>query len=151
MKPLFKPAGKEDMEKLLIMMERFYRIDEYAFNARLTEKNINTFISNPGLGKLWIIELDDRAVGYLILTFGFSFEFGGRNAFIDELFIEEDFRGQGIGTQVIAFALQEADKLDVKAVHLEVERHNEAGKRLYRKFQFTDHDRHLMTRKIAPL
>lgn len=144
----FKLAGKEDTAKVLTMMERFYQIDHYPFNALLAEENIRTFIANLHLGRLWMIALDHQIVGYAVLTFGFSFEFGGRDAFLDELFIEENYRGQGIGTQAIAFVVQEAGKMGVKAIHLEVEKHNESGKRLYRKFHFTDHDRHLMTRKI---
>ena len=37
-----------------------------------------------------------------------------------------------------------------QALHLEVERTNAAGQTLYRKFGFEDHDRYLMSRRIAP-
>lgn len=147
----FNLAGKEDIAKVLTMMERFYQIDGYPFNVLLAHANLSTFIANPHLGRLWVIVSDHQVVGYIAFTFGFSFEFGGRDAFLDELFIEEDYRGQGIGTQALAFVIQAAGTLDVKAIHLEVEKHNNRGKELYRKFHFTDHDRHLMTRKIPGL
>jgi len=37
-----------------------------------------------------------------------------------------------------------------QALHLEVERTNAVGQTLYRKFGFEDHDRYLMSRRIAP-
>jgi diamine N-acetyltransferase len=41
--------------------------------------------------------------------------------------------------------------LDVHAVHLDVERINEAAQTLYRGFGFEDHDRYLMTQWIVAL
>jgi GNAT superfamily N-acetyltransferase len=35
-------------------------------------------------------------LGYIVLAFGFSFETGGRNAFIDELYVAPEHRGKGI-------------------------------------------------------
>ncbi|MGB8330919.1 MAG: GNAT family N-acetyltransferase [Polyangiales bacterium] len=42
--------------------------------------------------------------GYLIVTLGFSFERGGRDGFIDELFIDARFRGHRLGREAIAVA-----------------------------------------------
>ena len=43
-------------------------------------------LGDPRLGRLFAIDDDGSVVGYLVLTFGFSLEFGGRNAVVDELF-----------------------------------------------------------------
>lgn len=73
------------------------------------------------------------------------------DAFLDELYLVAPYRGQGIGRRAVQFVLQEAARLDIRAVHLEVERHNEAAKRIYREAGFKDHDRHLMTAWLPPL
>ena len=43
------------------------------------------------------------AVGYLVLTLGYSLEYGGRDAFIDEVYIRSSYRGRGIGTAALTF------------------------------------------------
>jgi GNAT superfamily N-acetyltransferase len=82
----------------------------------------------------------------VVLTFGFSFEYGGRDAFIDELYLEAAHRGKGIGGLTIDFVSEQAKVLGVKALHLEVERHNDWGNRLYRKKGFGGNERHLLTK-----
>ncbi len=144
----YRLATLQDTEEVLQMMEAFYQIDHYLFEAAITRENIIHFIGNPALGRLWIVEIDQHVAGYIALTFGFSFEFKGKDAFIDEFFLKEPFRQQGVGTKTLQFVLQEAEMLGVKAVHLEVEKHNEAGKKLYRKLQFKDHERYLMTKRL---
>jgi ribosomal protein S18 acetylase RimI-like enzyme len=148
MKPNLKLARQDDISLLLGMMERFYAIDNYPFNRETASSNLRTFIDNDQLGRLWVIHFDNTPIGYLALTFGFSFEYGGRDAFIDELFIEENFRNLGIGSEAMHLVEQEAVLLDVKAIHLEVEKNNATGNRIYLKQGYTSNDRTLLTKSI---
>ena len=131
------------------MMREFYAIDGYPFDEAITRVALETFVCDAALGALYLIEDQGRAIGYLVLTFGFSFEFHGRDAFLDELFLAEEWRGNGIGTMAMRFLEQRCRDFGVTALHLEVERTNEAGIALYRKFGFADHDRYLMTKWIG--
>ncbi len=148
MKPNLKLARQDDIPLILGMMERFYAIDSYPFNRETKSSNLRTFIDNDQLGRLWIILFENTPIGYLALTFGFSFEYGGRDAFIDELFIEENFRNQGIGSEVMQFVEQQAGSLGVKAIHLEVEKSNVKGNRIYLKQGYASNDRTLLTKSI---
>lgn len=80
--------------------------------------------------------------------FGFSFEYGGRDAFIDELYLDKAYRGKGHGKAVLEQAAIEAKELGVKAIHLEVERHNASGRKLYTKSGFETSDRELMSKRL---
>lgn len=137
-----------DIEKLLTMMATFYEIDGYPFDKELTRENMVDFFDNSYLGRLWVFETGDQLAGYAVLSFDFSFEFKGRNGLLDEFYIDEPFRHKGIGTKALDFVLEEAKKLNLRAVHLEVERHNETARSLYSKFNFKDHNRFLLTRYI---
>jgi ribosomal protein S18 acetylase RimI-like enzyme len=81
-----------------------------------------------------------------VLTLGYSLEYHGRDAIIDELYIIEEYRGQGIGTRAIELAAKESRSLGIKALHLEVERKNTNAQHFYRKIGFEDHDRYLLTK-----
>ena len=137
-----------DLEALLTMMAEFNAIDQYPFDRELAKRNLLHFINDPALGRVWLIEEQGYAIGYIVLALGFSFEYGGRDAFIDELFVKKDHRGKGVGSQAIDFIIGNAKKLGVKAVHLEVEKHNERGNKLYLAKKFKPADRILMTRKV---
>lgn len=144
----FRLANSTDIELLLDFMRQFYTIDAYPFDAHLARRTMQQIIEDTSLGRAWLIYHQDTAIGYVVLTFGFSLEYHGRDAFIDELFLLETYRGQGIGSQVMQFVLDACPALGIHALHLEVERTNVAGLRLYHKYGFEAHDRSLMTRRI---
>jgi ribosomal protein S18 acetylase RimI-like enzyme len=82
----------------------------------------------------------------VVLAFGYSLEYRGRDAFVDEIYIRASHRRRGIGTLTFAFLEQACRELGVRALHLEVEHHNTAARQFYRKLGFYDQERHLMTR-----
>jgi ribosomal protein S18 acetylase RimI-like enzyme len=145
----FRAATLTDIDWLIEAMREFNAIEDYGFNESIARPALEKFIPDSSLGGLWLIEAEGKAVGYVVLTFGYSFEFHGRDAFVDELFIEADYRGRGIGRQAMRFIEERCREFGVKALHLEVDRTNFAGQALYQKSGFKDHDRFLMTRWIT--
>lgn len=145
----FSEAGIRDVEPILEMMQEFNAIDGYPFDEGLRKINLLKFIQSPELGRLWVICHGADVIGYVVLAFSFSFEFKGRDAFIDELYLKPLFRGKGIGGKTLDFVFKEASSLAVKAIHLEVEKHNIKAKRLYSDNGFKDHNRFLMTKFVV--
>lgn len=145
----FRIAEPIDVPDLLDMMRQFYAIDGYPFDATLNEHNLGIFIGNSDLGRLWIIIWGNQTIGYVVLTFGFSFEYKGKDGFVDEFFIVEKYRHQGIGKSTIDYVIKEARKLGLRSLHLEVETHNDSGKKLYLEQGFTSKDRILLTKDLT--
>jgi diamine N-acetyltransferase len=144
----FRAAALADIDWLVEAMREFNAIDDYGFNESIARPALGKFIADSSLGGLWLIEAEGKAVGYVVLTFGFSFEFHGRDAFVDELFIAEAYRSRGIGRQAMRFIEERCRESGVEALHLEVDRTNLIGQALYQKSGFKDHDRFLMTKWI---
>lgn len=145
----FKPLEITDISTITQMMQDFYAIDNYPMNIEVAKELFHEFISNEHLGKSWLIYYENEIVGYLILTFVFSFEYSGKIAFIDELFIKKNARGKGIGKEAIQFIQQEVPKLSLKLLYLEVEPHNENAQKLYLAHDFVIHNRKLMKYKVT--
>jgi ribosomal protein S18 acetylase RimI-like enzyme len=143
----FKSAVPGDLPILLKFIRDFHGMSGYPFNQKNVQECLINLMNN-NLGRAWIIEYDSKAVGYIIFTFGYSIEYKGRDAFIDELYIEKEYRGKGIGKEAMKFVVKESRTLGISAVHLEVERNNDAAINLYNKFDFKDNGRTLMTRWI---
>ena len=144
----FKIAREEHVPEILLMMEQFNAIDNYPFEKEKTKQNLLAFLADPNLGKSWIIKYNDLVIGYFVLAFGFSFEYGGRDAFIDELFLKQEFRRKGVGKLTMDFIQSEAPKFGVKVIHLEVEQHNEGGVKLYEEKGFKNNGRILLSKKV---
>ncbi|MCU0349577.1 MAG: GNAT family N-acetyltransferase [Flavobacterium sp.] len=145
----FKPLEIADIEIITQMMQDFYAIDNYPMDVEVAKTLFQEFITHENLGKSWLIQSKNEIVGYFILTFVFSFEYGGKIAFIDELYIKELDRGKGIGKKALLFIQQEVLKLSLKLLYLEVEPHNENAQKLYLAHDFELHNRKLMKFKIT--
>ncbi len=144
----FKPLQYSEVDVITKMMQEFYAIDDYSIDVDLSKKLFEEFIKNENLGKSYIIYNNIEIVGYAIMTFIFSFEYKGRMAFFEELFINKSSRGLGIGRLAIDFIKQEAEKANVKMMYLEVEKHNEIAQKLYLANDFVIHNRKIMKFKF---
>jgi GNAT superfamily N-acetyltransferase len=148
----FKLAQPQDVETLVRFMRQLFETDNPSgepFNEPKERTAVAGLIDDPTFGRVWLIVDDDRPVGYVVLTLGYSLEYHGKDSFLDELFIIEPYRGQGIGKMAVELVEETCRKLGVNALHLEVERSNLRAKKLYQKMEFMDHDRYLMTKWLT--
>ncbi len=144
----FKRAGAGDTDALIELMRALYAYDGTEFDERTHREALPHLLGDERLGRVWLIRGGAETVGYVVLTFGFSLEFGGRDALIDELFVRAESRGSGIGKRALEFVAAECRARGIAAVHLLVERSNVVAQSVYRKSGFRDHDRNVMTRRI---
>ncbi|MEC5167271.1 ribosomal protein S18 acetylase RimI-like enzyme [Flavobacterium sp. PL11] len=144
----FKCLAIADIETIIEMMQDFYAIDNYPIDIELSKSLFHEFLADKNLGKAWLILLDNKIVGYVILTFIFSFEYQGKIAFLDELYLSQKARGKGIGRKTISFILAESKKLALKLIYLEIENHNQNAQKLYIASGFELHNRKLMALKL---
>jgi putative acetyltransferase len=94
--------------------------------------------SSPGRHRL-VAEVDGRVVGVLGLDVG-----RGRRAHAAALgmMVHDDFQGRGVGTALMAAAVELAERwLGLHRLELEVYPDNAAALRLYRKFGFEEEGR----------
>jgi ribosomal protein S18 acetylase RimI-like enzyme len=141
-------ATAADIEAVLALHRAFFSEDGYAFREDESRANLARLLGDPTLGRLWVMDDAGEVVGYLLLAFGFSLEFRGRDAFVDELYVAPGHRGRGLGKRALELAAEACRELGVRALHLEVERYKEGAQALYRRMGFADHDRYLMTKWI---
>ena len=144
----FREATLQDEAALVPMMRALDEHEPYAiqFDESAVRTAFRQFLSLPAFGRAWLLYDGPALVGYIVLTIGFSFEFHGHDAFIDELYIAPHHRRRGFGRRAIAFVEQKALEMSVNAVHLEVDRGNDPALELYRRTGYRDHDRFLMTK-----
>jgi ribosomal protein S18 acetylase RimI-like enzyme len=68
---------------------------------------------------------------------------------VDEIFVEEAARGRGVGRAALRALAREAERLGVRALHLEVESANQAAQALYRSEGFVGNERRILSRRLG--
>jgi diamine N-acetyltransferase len=139
-----KVVDSFDIHLILEFMESFYNLEQCHFEPDIAGKALLKLVNDPSLGYAWLIYYKGKAVGYIVLTFGFSLEYNGRDAFLDEIFITEEYRNRGIGKKAMEFIDEMCLKYGVNAILLKVKKKNVPARKLYKKFNFQESNRCLM-------
>ncbi len=142
----FRLATAADIPALLPLMRDFYAFERLPFDEERSRRLLAQLVADERLGRVLLFESAGTLAGYLVLGFGFSLEFHGLDALLDEFYVAPAHRSQGIGAQAIDEALRICREAGIAALHLEADHFNERAHAFYRRRGFKDHERHLMTR-----
>lgn len=142
-------AVPEDVDRLVALMDEFYAAAGYKLNHQRASRAFGALLADERLGRIWLIGSGSSPVGYLVLTFCFSMEYGGLSAILDDFFIQEPFRGRGLGKAALAEVRSFCEGYGVRAINVETGFDNAVAQTVYRRTGFVNTDRQLMTLKLA--
>jgi GNAT superfamily N-acetyltransferase len=111
-------ATPDDLATILPRTRALNAHEGIEIAAAALEAALRRLLADRGLGGCWIAERGGAAIGYAIVTFGYDLEYGGRDAYLTELWIDPEERGRGAGAAVLALLDGELRALEVRAVHL---------------------------------
>lgn len=140
-------ANPDDLATLLPRTAALNAHEGIALAPAALEASLARLLGDPTIGGVWIVQRGGAPIGYAMVTYGYDLEYGGRDAFMTELWIDEDARGGGAGGEVLDLLAPELHARGVLALHLQVRPENPA-KRLYERRGFTASPRIVMTRKL---
>ena len=142
-------ASTDDLDRLVSLVERFHAQAGITQDDTTRREALYPLLEGSPHGAIWLIGPRSAPVGYIAVSFGWSIELGGLDGFVDEFFIRDKVRGRGMGSEALAALARALSEQGVRALHLEVDRGNEAAHRLYTRLGFASRDRyHLMTRLL---
>jgi len=143
----FRVAQFIDIDPLMELVEEFYQFDKITFDERVI-KAFTALLSDEQLGLIWLICDRDRPIGYVAVTYFFSMEYHGRCGLVDELYIREAYRSQGIGNRVFIMLEDYLKSQSMRSLSLVVDFWNDKAEALYTKIGFRREKRHLMVKHI---
>jgi RimJ/RimL family protein N-acetyltransferase len=138
---LAKPV---DMTKLMPLVAAFHTEMQIDSDETMREAGILPLLDGSPLGAVYLMGPTRAPIGYAVITFGWSVEFGGMDAFIDEIFVRPGVRGRGMALDALISLRNMLKSVGVTAVHLEVDQADEATQRLYRRAHFKPRERYMM-------
>ena len=144
-----REAVLRDVSTLVELMAEFYAESGYVLDGGARAAAFTVLLSDPRLGRVWLIEEAASVVGYVVVTFVYGMEYGGLMAFVDDFFVRPAFRNAGLGTAALAAARDACAILGVRALSVEVAGDNDPALAVYRRTGFAMTDRKLMVLALA--
>jgi GNAT superfamily N-acetyltransferase len=144
-----REATPGDIPRLVSLMAEFYAESDYPLPTEAATRAFASLLDDTRLGRVWLIEADGEPAGYVVLTVGYSMEFGGLRGFVDDLFVRAAYRGRGLASAVLAEVRRTAEALGVRALLVEVGPDNDRARRVYTRSGFVDSGRLLLTQPLA--
>jgi ribosomal protein S18 acetylase RimI-like enzyme len=149
-----RAATLDDLPLILPRTKALNAQEGIAISDELLEAALRRLLTDTSLGGVWVIRepppapaTGEAIVGHAIVTFGYDLEFGGRDAYLTELWIDEAARGKGAGSDALAALPGVLRAHDVRALHLQVRPDNPAI-RLYDRAGFVRSPRVVMTKRF---
>ena len=133
---------------VLRMMDGLYADDASVDRGRFA-LTIVRLLTEPERGRIVLFKRDGAVCGYGLLIPYWSNEFGGTLLWVDELFVDEACRGQGIARAFLA-SVAEQRPYHAVALALEVNTRNVRARALYESMGFAERHNEMMTRRLAP-
>jgi len=144
----FKAATLSDARKLEKWVRAYYKYDGIAFETETVRPALAVLLKNKSLGKAWFIQRRGKLVGYVVVTFGFDHEFGGRTATVTDLYIERRHRRKGLGRKTLGLVADFCRKAGVRGLELQAERDNTEARAFYKRCGFVATDRIPMNKRL---
>ncbi|WP_299150099.1 GNAT family N-acetyltransferase [uncultured Tateyamaria sp.] len=142
-------ATLDHLDRLLPLVAAFHAEQGIEVSDKMRLTAVEPLLAGIPHGAAYLIGPPRAPIGYIVVTFGWSIEFGGMDGFVDELFIRPGVRKRGIASEVLLALPRALSGAGLKALHLEVGPDNEVAQRLYARSGFRLRDGyHLMTRHL---
>lgn len=150
--PRLVRATPEDIDSLTTLVAAYHAFERIDMSSDRRQLALSQLLANPTLGEVWFIHNHGALVGYIAICFGYSIEFAGRDAFVDEFFLNETARGRGTGGLVIDRISALLADAGIAALHLEVDNDNTGAQRFYARHRFAARKKyHLMSVNLQEL
>lgn len=130
-----RTAGPPDLEALLPLIAEFCAIDGHAFDEQVVRRALAPLLADASLG---FVLVDDALTAYVVVTWGYSLEAGGREALVDEFYVRE--RSHGLGGRLLNDVVARARAAGAFGIFLETERANTGARRFYARHGFAAED-----------
>jgi len=146
--PVLRPVGPGDLEALTGLARAYYAYDRHDWDAPVIRAALQQLCDGTPYARCFFILLDGQRIGYVSASYGFSIEVGGLDFFLDEFFLEEAWRGRGLGRQALALIEAEVRQLGGRRLCLEAELHNPRAAQLYATSGYVEHERRLLSKVL---
>ncbi len=129
-------ATEQELEVVLALLTKQFGEHDIQLASVSLHTAVDAMLQDESLGFFLLAEKDGNLVGFAAISFAWTLEYGGKTAWLDELYVMPAERSAGIGEKLIDAVIAETKVLGCKAIDLEVETGHERAENLYRRKGF---------------
>lgn len=140
-----KPA---DLNNLIQLLSNQFAEHDIELASKELRDALEIMLKNDSLGLCLLAEKDGQPVGFAAISLAWTLEYGGKTAWLDELYVLATQRSAGIGNKLMDAVIAECQSLGCHAIDLEVEEEHERAEHLYQRKGFESLNRSRWVKKI---
>ena len=128
-----RTANPTDLAQLVGLLKILFAIEEdFIFNESLQRRGLEMMLNNPA-AQILVAEIQGQVVGMCSGQYTISTAEGGPALLLEDLVVQEEFRGAGIGQQLAKSLELWAQGNGVSRLQLLADRHNSSALNFYQK------------------
>jgi ribosomal protein S18 acetylase RimI-like enzyme len=140
-------GGPDHLDKLVALVASFHAESGIESTEESRLAGVAPLLDGIPHGCAYLIGPPRAPIGYIVICFGWSVEFGGLDAVIDELYIRPGVRGRGMASEALIALPRALAEAGLRAIHLEVDKTNAPAMKLYRRAGFEARDTYMFMSK----
>ena len=94
-------GAPEHLDKLVALVTAFHAEAGIEMSDEQRRRGLAPLLDGIPHGAAYLIGPPRAPIGYVVICFGWSVEFGGLDAIIDEIYVRPAVRGRGIATEAV--------------------------------------------------
>lgn len=130
-------AIHSDIPELVALLKTLFEQEaEFEPNSEAQRKALSKIILDPKIGIVLVARNDEQILGMINLLFTESTALGSKVAILEDMVVLSKSRGEGVGSQLIDYAINEAKKEGCKRITLLTDIENTKAQSFYQKKGF---------------
>ena len=144
--PTFRKMTKADAPAATALLRAFLAEDEFYLDSGAAYGDmtggqgvaaaVELFLTRPELGFIWLALRDGKAAGCCIICYAISTSIGGLVGKLDDVFVADGARGQGIGSAMLDALAAALKQEGVGRIDTAVHHKNSEAARFYARLGF---------------
>lgn len=131
-------ATLAELDELVGLLNVLFTQDiEFEPDYAKQKAGLEQIINNPEIGEILVMKTDGKVVGMVSLLYSISTALGGKVAILEDMVMSKDFRGKGLGKELLQEAIDFAQKHGCLRLTLLTDFDNETAIRFYQSAGFS--------------
>jgi RimJ/RimL family protein N-acetyltransferase len=136
-----EPATIEDLPLLTeLLMDLFAQESDFRPNHANQMRGLRLILEQPSRGRIFVLRSPNQIIGMINLLFTISTAEGGFVILLEDLIINSGFRRQGMGSELLNYAIDYAKQKNFLRITLLADRMSESSIAFFEKHGFERSD-----------
>ena len=126
-----RQATIDDLETVLYFIHQIAIYEKMEDQVIATKESLHEWMFEKGICQAIIASVDGKDVGFALYFFNFSTFVGKAGLYLEDLYVSEAVRGQGVGRALIEQVYDFANKKNCNRVYWTTQEGNTTARKLY--------------------